>query len=169
MYQAVSFLPRCGGWRGRNGVSAGALIFSVFVLWHAGLLHSLVRCDLETGHRHQIRAHLAYLGTPIANDTDYGGTTPAAGKLRRILSDDTRGTLERALTHASVWREWCPKCIWARDALRREASGKLSEPMPLVGQSIWLHALRYSFPTLGITINAPEPDFMQGCPPGCVF
>ena len=33
---------------------------------------SLLQCDLETGHRHQIRAHLAFLGIPIANDTTYG-------------------------------------------------------------------------------------------------
>lgn len=34
---------------------------------------SLVKCNLETGRTHQIRAHLKYLGHPLFNDTTYGG------------------------------------------------------------------------------------------------
>ncbi len=33
---------------------------------------SLVRCDIETGRTHQIRVHMASLGTPIAGDAVYG-------------------------------------------------------------------------------------------------
>lgn len=33
---------------------------------------SLVRITLHSGKTHQIRAHLAYLGTPVAGDTKYG-------------------------------------------------------------------------------------------------
>ena len=34
---------------------------------------SLVKCTLETGRTHQIRAHMKYLGHPIFNDSVYGG------------------------------------------------------------------------------------------------
>ncbi|MGB3618441.1 MAG: RluA family pseudouridine synthase [Catalinimonas sp.] len=34
---------------------------------------SLVRCNLETGRTHQIRAHMRYRGHPLFNDATYGG------------------------------------------------------------------------------------------------
>lgn len=37
-----------------------------------GRSYALVRCDLETGRQHQIRAHLAAIGCPIVGDKLYG-------------------------------------------------------------------------------------------------
>ena len=34
---------------------------------------SLLKCNLETGRTHQIRAHMRHIGHPIFNDTVYGG------------------------------------------------------------------------------------------------
>ena len=34
---------------------------------------SLLRCNLETGRTHQIRAHMKYMGHPLFNDAMYGG------------------------------------------------------------------------------------------------
>ena len=36
------------------------------------ILLSVVRCSLETGRTHQVRVHMAHLGTPIVGDTLYG-------------------------------------------------------------------------------------------------
>jgi 23S rRNA pseudouridine1911/1915/1917 synthase len=34
---------------------------------------SLIKCNLETGRTHQIRAHMQHIGHPIFNDATYGG------------------------------------------------------------------------------------------------
>ncbi len=46
---------------------------------------SLVRCLPKTGRTHQIRVHLQSLGTPIANDMQYGGTIINDGSGRESL------------------------------------------------------------------------------------
>ena len=50
---------------------------------------SLVRCDIETGRTHQIRVHLASIGTPVAGDAVYGRTRLD----RRLANPPTRQLL----------------------------------------------------------------------------
>ncbi len=45
---------------------------------------SLIKCNLETGRTHQIRAHMKHIGHPIFNDTVYGGD--------RIIKGVSNGT-----------------------------------------------------------------------------
>jgi 23S rRNA pseudouridine1911/1915/1917 synthase len=44
-----------------------------FAVERATATHSLVRCTARTGRMHQVRAHLAHVGAPIAGDVLYGG------------------------------------------------------------------------------------------------
>ncbi|KAL0029889.1 hypothetical protein WJX77_006132 [Trebouxia sp. C0004] len=53
---------------------------------------SLVECQPKTGRTHQIRVHLSFLGHPIANDSQYGGTYKGPDQVRTYISaarDDT--------------------------------------------------------------------------------
>ena len=40
---------------------------------------SLVKCNLETGRTHQIRAHMRFVGHPLFNDATYGGNEIVKG------------------------------------------------------------------------------------------
>jgi 23S rRNA pseudouridine1911/1915/1917 synthase len=42
---------------------------------------SLIKCNLETGRTHQIRAHMKYLGHPLFNDAAYGGDRVLRGEI----------------------------------------------------------------------------------------
>ncbi|EGF90133.1 RNA pseudouridylate synthase family protein [Asticcacaulis biprosthecium C19] len=41
---------------------------------------ALIQCSPHTGRMHQIRVHLAHLGTPIAGDVRYGGALSVGGR-----------------------------------------------------------------------------------------
>lgn len=52
----------------------GLAAYTAFVVERATETHALVRCTAQTGRMHQVRAHLAHVGAPIAGDVLYGGT-----------------------------------------------------------------------------------------------
>jgi 23S rRNA pseudouridine1911/1915/1917 synthase len=51
----------------------GLAAYTQFAVERATASHALVRCIAQTGRMHQVRAHLAHVGSPIAGDTLYGG------------------------------------------------------------------------------------------------
>ena len=55
-----------------------------------GRAYALVRCTLETGRQHQIRVHLASLGTPVVGDKLYGPDERAFARSAdgELTSDD---------------------------------------------------------------------------------
>ena len=53
--------------------SDGLAAHTTFTVEGATAAHALVRCTANTGRMHQVRAHLAEVGSPITGDTLYGG------------------------------------------------------------------------------------------------
>jgi len=51
----------------------GLAAFTSFTVDRATETHALVRCAAQTGRMHQVRAHLAHVGSPITGDVLYGG------------------------------------------------------------------------------------------------
>jgi len=51
----------------------GLAAYTQFLVEHATATHALVRCIARTGRMHQVRAHLAHVGSPITGDSLYGG------------------------------------------------------------------------------------------------
>jgi 23S rRNA pseudouridine1911/1915/1917 synthase len=66
----------------------GLAAYTSFAVEKASPTHALVRCSAQTGRMHQVRAHLAYVGAPIAGDTLYKG---------KPLGDDTGFYLHAAV------------------------------------------------------------------------
>jgi hypothetical protein len=93
----------------------------------------------------------AAAGGAAAGEPAAATATAAAPLLAYV--DDADGTLAQAFSAAS--REWCIPCRWAREAI----AGR--QPRPRVQQCIWLHALRYRVPSLGIDVEAPWPAWAR--------
>lgn len=64
---------------------------------------ALVRCVLETGRTHQIRAHMQYIGHPLFSDATYGGDRIRVGQNTGAYRDFVESTfkaLPRQALHA---------------------------------------------------------------------
>ena len=57
----------------------GLAAYTAFEVIKATDTHALVRCVAQTGRMHQVRAHLAHVGSPILGDTLYGAKTDEGG------------------------------------------------------------------------------------------
>ncbi|GAB5359517.1 hypothetical protein AAMO2058_000550900 [Amorphochlora amoebiformis] len=119
---------------------------------------SLVRCFPKTGRPHQIRAHLRYLGHPIANDVIYGGRKDKSNYRTAYSSqacEKIKDVIEKTLESD------CPRCEWISMALNGEIPDS-DKPKVCIG--IWLHAVRYHFPGLNRTFEVPPPEWATSFP-----
>jgi len=124
---------------------------------------SLVRCEPRTGRSHQIRAHLAILGHPIANDVTYGGkltNLDRAARIQRvcdvsILDSDGRLVADDALA-----------VDYSRPRPSRETTAALCPHCPRIAhagdvaidlEAVWLHCVRYAGD--GWSFECPRPPW----------
>ncbi len=75
----VRVIREDSGGRGLRGTSPAETHFRV-VRTYKG--YSFVRLRMKTGARHQLRAHMAYLGHPVVGDSIYGPDLKASDKAR---------------------------------------------------------------------------------------
>jgi len=89
--------------------------------------HSLLSLHPLTGRTHQLRAHLAYLGLPIAGDLRYGGGIGPGGLERQFLHA-ARLTLDRPIDgrRMMAWSELPPDL-----SASLAASGIASDRLPV--------------------------------------
>lgn len=114
---------------------------------------SLVECQPITGRTHQIRAHLSYIGFPIANDVTYGGTwggytstVDLAKSLGITRNLDNPEHTKKTIIHGSealdvddivpeeLRDDTCPHCPYY-----------IAKDYPVDLTPLWLHAKKYSF------------------------
>ncbi len=78
-----------------QGLTAATRLRVLAKAHHAGRTYALVRCDLETGRQHQIRVHLAAIGTPVVGDKLYGPDPELFARgADQTLTEEDRSLLE---------------------------------------------------------------------------
>lgn len=91
----VAFVPRKGDAKALKDAEKAVTHFRVL---ERGPKYDLVECELETGRKNQIRAHMAHLGHPIIGDEVYGNENAHAGGDRA----QSENPLGRLALHARV-------------------------------------------------------------------
>jgi 23S rRNA pseudouridine1911/1915/1917 synthase len=65
---------------------------------------SVVRCSLETGRTHQVRLHMAHIGTPIVGDIVYGAGFSTKARGLGSEAADALARIGRQVLHARMLR-----------------------------------------------------------------
>ena len=89
----VAFVPRKGDAKALKDAEKAVTHFRVLV---RGLKYDLVECELETGRKNQIRAHMAHLGHPVIGDEVYNGAHPGSDRAQ------SESPIGRLALHARV-------------------------------------------------------------------
>jgi tRNA pseudouridine32 synthase/23S rRNA pseudouridine746 synthase len=90
-------------------------------------LASLLEAEPETGRMHQIRAHLAHIGHPIAGDTKYGGALMIGSRpVPRLMLHAAR----LAFTHPATGARQCHEAPMPADMESFASALALRGPPP---------------------------------------
>jgi 23S rRNA pseudouridine1911/1915/1917 synthase len=78
--------------------------YSATKIYGVGPDAAAVECKLETGRTHQIRVHMAHLGSPVIGDQTYGGNKAARSldKTLEALEMEQSPILKRQALHAAT-------------------------------------------------------------------
>ena len=123
---------------------------------------SMVKCEPLTGRQHQIRAHLAMLGYPIANDVAYGGSLVEIELARRIQFVCDVSVLDES---GKLKRDESLAIDYGAPRQSRETSTEICQHCPRIVhagdlaidlEAIWLHCVRYSGPGWEYTCSPPS-------------
>ena len=96
-----------------------------------GRMYALVRCSLETGRQHQIRVHLASIGTPIVGDKLYGPDDALFAKgVDGLLTPEEDALLELRRHALHAWQLELPHPMTGEWL-------KLEAPMPRDLSEFW--------------------------------
>jgi 23S rRNA pseudouridine1911/1915/1917 synthase len=108
-------------------VAGGREAITEYTLLGSGHGYALLALHPLTGRTHQLRAHLAYLGLPIAGDVRYGGAIGPGGIERQFLHA-ARLTLDRPLDERrlTAWSQ-----LPAELAASLTATGIVSDRLPV--------------------------------------
>jgi 23S rRNA pseudouridine1911/1915/1917 synthase len=90
--------------------------------------HGELLLRLVTGHRHQARAHLAWIDRPIIGDVTYGGVPGACLRLHAAMLDLSAACPGEPRVHAPLPDDWADD--WADDAAEPWADDSAGEAQP---------------------------------------
>lgn len=128
---------------------------------------TLVEVTLGTGQRHQIRAHLSFIGHPIANDKVYGGVKFEASISKRLYPAEHREEIGAFL--ARYKDPNCVRCAFAESVLagENESDDGDSEgnerPGIYLSSGIWLHAWKYEIDEYSFVSGKPSWYITNEC------
>ena len=112
---------------------------------------TLIRVQLLTGARHQIRGTMAHLGHPIKYDTAYGGGEGPIDDSWRLYKDNDQGQLAEMLRETTL--PWCNKCKWTMESA---LNGGMERGADRAHHFIMLLSYQYVIPSLDINAVVPN-------------